>query len=135
LAAATQKMAQLVLGGFPIRQPGCGCKVWVDVMAGSDLQSAFERLDRAITAVEAETGHRRALLEEREKLYAEVARLSTDRAHLAQLLDSARAETRAMEAANQAVSQRLLDVMENIRTVLAGDSTVGGPAGSQGAAG
>lgn len=99
-------------------------------MAGSDLQSAFERLDRAITGVEADTGHRRALLEEREKLYAEVARLSTDRAQLAQLLDHARAETRAMEAANQAVSQRLLDVMENIRTVLAGDSHGGSPNGS-----
>lgn len=91
-------------------------------MAGSDLKAAFERLDRAITSVEAESGHRRALLEERERLYAEVARLSTDRAQLAALLDSARAEARAMEAANQAVSKRLLDVMENIRTVLASDS-------------
>ena len=103
-------------------------------MTGNDLQSAFERLDRAITAVEAESGHRRALLEEREKLYAEVARLSTDRAQLAQLLDNARAETRAMEAANQAVSQRLLDVMENIRVVLAGDSPSGVSAGSANAA-
>ncbi|MFK7791247.1 MAG: DUF4164 family protein [Devosiaceae bacterium] len=91
-------------------------------MAGSDLQSAFDRLDRAITAVEAEGGHRRALLDERERLYAEVARLSTDRAQLAQLLDTARAETRAMETANQVVSQRLLDVMDNIRTVLASDA-------------
>lgn len=103
-------------------------------MAASDLQSAFERLDRAITAVEADTGHRKALLEEREKLYAEVARLSTDRAQLAQLLDNARAETRAMEAANMAVSQRLLEVMENIRTVLAGDPTSTSSAGAPGAA-
>lgn len=86
-----------------------------------ELQSAFDRLDRAITAMEADAGARRALLEERERLYAEVARLSTDRAHLAQLLDTARAETRAMEAANQAVSTKLLDVMERIRGVLAGD--------------
>lgn len=92
-------------------------------MAG-ELDDAFERLDRAITAMEADSGQRRALLDERERLYAEVARLSTDRAQLAQLLDSARAETRAMEAANQAVSQRLLDVMENIRGVLAGESSV-----------
>ncbi|GAB5510326.1 MAG: hypothetical protein Rhims3KO_17270 [Hyphomicrobiales bacterium] len=92
-------------------------------MAG-DLDAAFVRLDRAITAMEADAGQRRALLDERERLYAEVARLSTDRAQLAQLLDSARAETRAMEAANQAVSQRLLDVMENIRGVLAGESSV-----------
>ncbi len=91
-------------------------------MAGSDLQSAFERLDRAIVAVEAEGGHRRALLDERERLYAEVARLSTDRAQLAQMLDTARAEARALEAANQTVSQRLVDVMENIRTVLGTDS-------------
>lgn len=91
-------------------------------MAG-ELDDAFERLDRAITAMEADSGQRRALLDERERLYAEVARLSTDRAQLAQLLDSARAETRAMEAANQAVSQRLLDVMENIRGVLAGESS------------
>lgn len=91
-------------------------------MAG-DLDAAFVRLDRAITAMEADAGQRRALLDERERLYAEVARLSTDRAQLAQLLDSARAETRAMEAANQAVSQRLLDVMENIRGVLAGESS------------
>lgn len=97
-------------------------------MAGNDLQAAFDRLDRAITTVEADTGHRRALLEERERLYAEVARLSTDRAQLAQMLDSARAETRAMEAANQAVSQKLLDVMENIRTVLAGESSAGSSA-------
>jgi chromosome segregation ATPase len=88
-----------------------------------DLDAAFVRLDRAITAMEADAGQRRALLDERERLYAEVARLSTDRAQLAQLLDSARAETRAMEAANQAVSQRLLDVMENIRGVLAGESS------------
>ena len=104
-------------------------------MAGNDLQTAFDRLDRAIRAVESDTSHRRALLEERERLYAEVARLSTDRAHLAQLLDHARAETRAMEAANQAVSQRLLDVMENIRTVLAGDAGGRAPQGPQGAAG
>ena len=103
-------------------------------MAASDLQAAFDRLDRAITAVEADNGHRRALLEERERLYAEVARLSTDRAQLAQLLDHARAEARAMEAANQAVSQRLLDVMENIRVVLAGESGLPGGAG-QGVAG
>lgn len=90
-------------------------------MAG-ELDDAFERLDRAITAMEADSGQRRALLDERERLYAEVARLSTDRAQLAQLLDTARAETRAMEAANEAVSQRLLDVMENIRGVLAGKS-------------
>lgn len=91
-------------------------------MAG-ELDEAFERLDRAITAMEADSGQRGALLDERERLYAEVARLSTDRAQLAQLLDSARAETRAMEAANEAVSQRLLDVMENIRGVLAGESS------------
>ena len=97
-------------------------------MAGDELQVAFDRLDRAITAVEAETGHRRALLDERERLYAEVARLSTDRAQLAQMLDSARAEARAMEAANQAVSQKLLDVMENIRSVLAGESSAGSSA-------
>lgn len=97
-------------------------------MAGDELQAAFDRLDRAITAVEAETGHRRALLDERERLYAEVARLSTDRAQLAQMLDSARAEARAMEAANQAVSQKLLDVMENIRSVLAGESSAGSSA-------
>lgn len=88
-----------------------------------DLDTAFVRLDRAITSMEADAGQRRALLDERERLYAEVARLSTDRAQLAQLLDSAHAETRAMEAANQAVSQRLLDVMENIRGVLAGESS------------
>ncbi len=98
-------------------------------MSGNELEASFDRLDRAIRAVEAETGHRRALLDEREKLYAEVARLSTDRANLAQLLDAARAETRALEVANQAVSQRLLDVMENIRTVLASDPAAAGTAG------
>lgn len=93
-----------------------------------DLESAFDRLDRAIRAIEAEFAQRMALLEERERLYAEVARLSTDRAQLAQLLDAARAETRALEAANEAVSQRLTDVMGTVRTVLSADTPPQSPA-------
>ena len=96
-----------------------------------DVDRAFERLDRAITSVESGVGQRQALLDERERLYAEVARLSTDRAQLAQLLDAARAETRAMEAANQAVSQRLIDVMDTIRGVLAGDGSPQSPIASR----
>ncbi|MBV6659219.1 MAG: DUF4164 family protein [Devosiaceae bacterium] len=99
-------------------------------MAQTEFEAAFDRLDRAISTIEGGLGQRQALLDERERLYAEVARLSTDRAQLAQLLDAARAETRAMEAANQAVSQRLMDVMDNIRTVLAGDGSTRAVPGS-----
>jgi multidrug resistance efflux pump len=91
-------------------------------MAG-DLDTLLSRLERAVTGMEADAGQRRALLDERERLYAEVARLSTDRAHLAQLLDQARADAQAMETANHAVSRRLLDVMEKIRSVLAGEAS------------
>ncbi|MEM6711712.1 MAG: DUF4164 family protein [Pseudomonadota bacterium] len=86
------------------------------------LDAAFERLDRAITAVEAENAHRHALLEERERLYAEVARLSTDRASLAQLLDQAHANMQTLEQANEAASEQLAQAMETIRAVLAGDA-------------
>ena len=103
-------------------------------MTGDPLETAFERLDRAITAVEAEASHRRALLDERERLYAEVARLSTDRAQLAQLLDRAQAELKALEGANDAVSQQLMQAMETIRSVLAGDA-VAAPAQRAGQAG
>lgn len=87
-----------------------------------ELDAVFDRLDRAIGAIETSVGQRQALLAERERLYAEVARLSTDRAQLAQYLDNARAETRAMEAANQAVSQRLIDVINSVRSVLSGEN-------------
>ena len=95
-------------------------------MAG-DLDARFARLDQAVTALEAEHGQRHALLEERERLYAEVARLSTDRAQLAHLLDHARAEVRSLQSANETVSRRLVDVMETIRTVL-GTDPAGDPA-------
>lgn len=101
---------------------GGGSRSWQWQGMAQDLESAFDRLDQAIRTIEADSGQRVALLEERERLYAEVARLSTDRAQLAQLLDAARAEARTLEEANQAVSQHLTDVMETVRAVLAGDT-------------
>ena len=93
-----------------------------------DLESAFDRLDHAIRTIEADSGQRVALLEERERLYAEVARLRTDRAQLAQLLDVARAEAKTLEEANVAVAQRLSDVMETVQSVLAGETPPPSPA-------
>ncbi|MEM1287042.1 MAG: DUF4164 family protein [Pseudomonadota bacterium] len=100
-----------------------------------DVDAAFERLDRAVSMLEGGAGQHQALLDERERLYAEVARLSTDRAELARLLDAARAETRAMEAANHAVSQRLIDVMDLIRSVLSGEGDAGAASAQPAASG
>jgi chromosome segregation ATPase len=87
----------------------------------SDIDSveiAQRRLELALDALEAATERRREADRGKDALAHQVEALGTDRARLASELDGATARSRALEAANRAVSQRIEQAIETIRGVL-----------------
>jgi Domain of unknown function (DUF4164) len=77
-------------------------------LALAQLESAVNtRLEREIQLLDAE---------------AEVQRMGADRSRLAESLDAAQARAKRLENTNREVSNRLIGVMESIRTVLNGEA-------------
>jgi chromosome segregation ATPase len=79
---------------------------------------AQRRLALALDALEAATERRREADRGEESLANQVQALGTDRARLASELDDATARSRALEAANREVGQRIDQAIETIRGVL-----------------
>ncbi len=79
--------------------------------AFSKLNSALDRLDKAVDA----RVERESVLGDAE---AEVQRMGSDRARLAESLDSAQERAQQLEHVNKEVSRRLVDAMESIRGVV-----------------
>jgi Domain of unknown function (DUF4164) len=93
-----------------------------DGMSVTDsIEIASRRLALALDALEAaaerccETGR------SEEALATQIHALGTDRARLASELDSATARSRALEAANREVAQRIAQAIETIRGLLASE--------------
>ncbi|KQT85915.1 DUF4164 domain-containing protein [Aurantimonas sp. Leaf443] len=75
------------------------------------LRAAIERLEHAVEArLERDSVVR--------NVDAEIQRMTADRAKLAGALDSALARGERLEKMNREVSQRLVDAMETVRSVL-----------------
>lgn len=79
--------------------------------AFTQLNSALERLEKAVDV----RVERESALGDAE---AEVQRMDSDRARLAESLDSAQERSQQLEHVNKEVSRRLVDAMESIRGVV-----------------
>ncbi|MCB1387313.1 MAG: DUF4164 family protein [Nitratireductor sp.] len=82
------------------------------------LSAALEKLAGAVAALDAAVDAR---IEREGRLAgaeAEVQRMGADRSRLAESLDAAEARAQRLESANREVSRRLVDAMEQIRSVL-----------------
>jgi predicted nucleic acid-binding Zn-ribbon protein len=82
------------------------------------IEIATRRLALALDALEAATERRREADRGEESLANQVHALGSDRARLANELDEATARSRALEAANREVAQRIDLAIETIRGVL-----------------
>ncbi|MGB8819148.1 MAG: DUF4164 domain-containing protein [Rhizobiaceae bacterium] len=82
------------------------------------LKQVLDRMNRALTALEATVASKA----EQDVNYAEaeeeVQRLNADRSRLAQELDNSEARGERLTGANKEVSRRLVSAMETIRAVL-----------------
>ena len=86
-------------------------------MAGT-ISTSLEKLDKAVSALEAAVDARMEREAGLVQAEAEVQRMGADRARLAESLDGAVAKSQRLENANREVSRRLVDAMESIRAVL-----------------
>ncbi len=82
------------------------------------IELATQRLTRALDALEAASERRREADRGVQALAQHVQALSSDRARLANDLDAATARSRALEAANREVAQRVDGAIDTIRGVL-----------------
>lgn len=86
--------------------------------AAGSVETALDRLARAIDRLEAAVERRLEADASMTGLQAEVQRLGEDRSALAATLDTAEARVARLEDANREVSRRLVSAMESIRSVL-----------------
>jgi chromosome segregation ATPase len=82
------------------------------------LKEVIGRLVRAIESLENAVAMRLEQEQDYAEAEAEVQRMNTDRARLAQELDGSEARAERLEDANKEVSRRLVTAMETIRAVL-----------------
>lgn len=82
------------------------------------LREALDRLFRAVDSLENAAGVRAEKEADFAEAEAEVQRMNSDRARLAQELDTSEARAERLEDANKEVSRRLVTAMETIRAVL-----------------
>jgi septal ring factor EnvC (AmiA/AmiB activator) len=83
------------------------------------IEAASRRLALALDALDAAAEHRRDAAKSEAALSAQIHALGNDRARLAGELDHAIARSRALEAANREVGQRLARAIDTVRGVLA----------------
>lgn len=83
------------------------------------IEAASRRLALALDALDGAAEHRREAAKGEAALSAQVHALDNDRARLADDLDHAIARSRALEAANREVAQRLARAIDTVRGVLA----------------
>ncbi len=89
-------------------------------MSETDLiEAATRRLALALDMLDAAAEGRREADRSEQALTAQILALGDDRARLASELDQAMARCRALESANHAVSARIAQAIETIRSVLA----------------
>lgn len=86
--------------------------------AETTLKEVIARLGKAIESLENAAGARLDHEQDYSDSDAEVQRLNSDRARLAQELDNSEARAERLEDANKEVSRRLVTAMETIRAVL-----------------
>ena len=84
----------------------------------SAFEAATKRLSAALDALDGALEHRRDNDRGENALAAQVHALGSDRSKLASDLDAATARARRLEATNREIAQRLDGAMENIRAVL-----------------
>jgi len=82
------------------------------------LREALERLNKGIERLEASVDDRLEKEQDYAEADAEVQRMNTDRARLAQEIDKAEARAERLAEVNREVSRRLVTAMETIRAVL-----------------
>ncbi|MFH1792993.1 MAG: DUF4164 domain-containing protein [Pseudomonadota bacterium] len=82
------------------------------------LKEVINRLGKAIAMLEDAVAARFERDQDYAEAEAEVQRMNTDRARLAQELDASEARAERLEGANKEVSRRLVTAMETIRAVL-----------------
>jgi chromosome segregation ATPase len=82
------------------------------------IEAASRRLALALDALDAAAERRHEAGRREEALARQIHALGDDRARLAGELDEAIARSRALESANQAVTQRIAAVIDTIRGVL-----------------
>ena len=82
------------------------------------LKEVLARLGRAMDALDNAVVARLEHEQDYSEAEAEVQRMNTDRARLAQELDNSEARGERLEEANKEVSRRLVTAMETIRAVL-----------------
>lgn len=87
----------------------------------SAVEAATTRLERALQSLEEAVEERLEREHGRGDLADQVHSLGIDRSRLAGELDLAAARARRLEQANRAVAGRLDQVMQTIRTVIAGE--------------
>jgi hypothetical protein len=88
-------------------------------MAGlSPTDSALKRLTEALAVLDEAIDRRTAASRLTLDGQAEIHRIDSDRARLAQALDASEARAARLEAVNREVSRRLVAAMETIRAVL-----------------
>jgi chromosome segregation ATPase len=85
------------------------------------FEQASRRLHQALDALDAAAARRCEADRDSAALATQVHALGSDRARLAGDLDTATARSRALEAANRDVAQRIDRAIETIRGVLAGN--------------
>ena len=91
-------------------------------MSESDsIEAASRRLALALDALDAAAERRLEADRSEQALAGQLHALGTDRSRLAGELDQATARSRALEAANREVSQRIADAIDTIRSVLEPD--------------
>ena len=83
------------------------------------IEAASRRLALALDALDAAAERRREAARSEEALATQIHALGDDRARLAGELDQALSRSRALEAANREVAQRMARAIESIRGVLA----------------
>jgi hypothetical protein len=83
------------------------------------VEAASRRLALALDALDAAAEHRRESAKGQAALAVQLHALEDDRARLAGELDHAVARSRALEAANREVAQRLARAIDTVRGVLA----------------
>jgi len=82
------------------------------------IEAATRRLAAALDALEAAVERRREADRSEGALAAQVQALGTDRSKLASELDNATAHSRALEATNRDIAQRLDVAIDSIRAVI-----------------
>lgn len=82
------------------------------------MGSSFDRIIKALDALESAVEARVEQIEDYAEAEAEVQRMNADRARLAQELDACESRGDRLADANREVSRRLVTAMETIRAVL-----------------